>query len=160
MNQRALALAIVLFVLIIGGMFGYAYLKKNELKQEGTAFIETPAPVATTTEKMHVNAIHFFKNGTHTIIGEIVMPTPCDLIRSDVSIASGTPMQASIALTTINNAQTCAQVLTPQRFKSVFQAAKDTRISLMLDGKDADLNLKDADPSQTPDNVDEFFFKG
>ena len=88
------------------------------------------------------------------------MPTPCDLIRSDVSIASGTPMQASIALTTINNAQTCAQVLTPQRFKSVFQAAKDTRISLMLDGKDADLNLKDADPSQTPDNVDEFFFKG
>jgi hypothetical protein len=158
MNQRALIAAAVVFVAIVGGMFGYAHLKKTELAQEPTPFVVTP-PV-TEQERVLVNAVHFFENGQHTVIGDLMMPTPCHLIQSDVRVAESMPEQVTIELSIVNNAEVCAQVLTPQRFRVDFAASEKATISLTLDGKQTTLNLRDAESGETPDDLGDIFIKG
>lgn len=157
MNQRALMIAGSIFLLIIAAMFAYSYVKKSELETPPPLFVEAPTE---TEGEVLVNAVHFWKDGTHTIVGEVVMPTPCHLIESDVTVAESMPEQVTIALSVINNADTCAQILTPQQFRVDFDASKDASISLTIDGKPAKLNLRDAAEGDSPENIGEFYFKG
>lgn len=139
-------------------MFGYAYMKRAELREPVVApIIENPNNVE---EEVRVNAIHFFEDGKHTIVGDIMMPTPCDLLKSDVIVRESMPEQVAIGLTTVNNADVCAQVLTQQRFRVDFSASKEATISATLDGKNVILNLKDAEPGQEPDKLEDLYFKG
>ncbi len=158
MNQRALIIAVVVFVLVVAGMFGYAYMKKQELAPAPTPFVETPTPED--ESPMRVDAVHFFNDGQHTIVGELLLPTPCHLIKDDVTVGESMPEQVKIALSLINNADTCAQVLTPQRFSVSFTASQYAVITVTVDGKPVTLNLRDAGPDESPDTLDEFFFKG
>lgn len=158
MNKRALIVAVVLFAAIISAMFGYSYMKQAELQKQA----ETPAvitPVAE-TEPVRVNAVHFFKDGKHTVVGDVMMPTPCDLLSATTSVAESAPEQVSITLKIVNNTATCAQVLTLQRFRVDFAASKDAVIKATLDGKEVILNLKDALPGMEPEKLEDLFFKG
>jgi len=157
MNQRALVLAGLLFFVIIAAMFGYAYFKKTELATPVDVFIEEEVKE---NPSVTVNGIHFIKDGEHTIVAEVLMPTPCDLIQSDAVVRESMPEQVTIALRTINNTETCARVVTPQRFKVTFAASPNAKLSGTLDGKPVILNLRPADPSENPEEIEEFFLKG
>lgn len=157
MNQRALMIAAALFALVVAAMFGYSYVKKSELESPAPVFVGTPEESG---EEVLVNAVHFFKDGQHTVVGEVVMPTPCHLIQSDVSVAESMPEQVTIALLVVNNADTCAQILTPQQFRADFSASQGASISLTIDGKRAKLNLRDAAEGEKPEDIGEFYFKG
>ncbi len=158
-NKRALILGIALFVFIVGGMFFYAYEKRTELAATPTE--QLPAPVAVPeADPMRINAVHFFKDGVHTIVGDIMMPTPCDLLEATATVSGAAPQQASITIHTVNHSQTCAQVLTLERFRVDFTAAKGAHIEATLDGKKTILNLRDAEPGMKPETLKDLYFKG
>ncbi|MBI4087140.1 hypothetical protein HY416_04150 [Candidatus Kaiserbacteria bacterium] len=158
MNQRAIIVAVVLFAVIVLGMFLYARFKSDTLR---TA---EPAPVTSPVNQpsgiTHVDAKHFFKDGMHTVAGEIMMPTPCDLLEvSPISLESSLD-EVTLAFRITNSTEgVCAQVVTPQRFKVSFEANEGATIKATFKGEPVTLNLIEAGPDENPDDF-EVFIKG
>lgn len=160
MHPRAIIIAVIIFGLIILGMFTFAYLKKQEM-------VESPAP--TTEEEptgevayasiTRIDAKHFYADGLHTLVGEIPMPTPCELLETDAVVAESMPEQVRVNFNVINNAEACAQVLTMARFKVEVQASEEATFSATFVGRHVELNLIPPLPGETPDDF-EIFVKG
>jgi trimethylamine:corrinoid methyltransferase-like protein len=159
MENKKIMAAVGVLVLIVAGMFIFAYLKKNELEQ----VVPTPTPVTETKSPYdsitRVDAKHFFIAPTHTVAGEMLMPTQCDLLEWSTRIQESMPETVIIDFTVINNSETCAQVVTPQRFKVSFDASKEAAIKATLNGRDIELNLVPAGPNEKPEDF-ELFIKG
>lgn len=160
MNQKTIILIVCLFALIVAGMFIYAHLKKAELTEVVVTPTEQPVsepvPYADITR---IDAKHYFIDGTHTVVGEVIMPTPCDLLEAEALIAESYPEQVTIQFSVINTADTCAQMITPQRFKVDFTASAEATIRAMFMGRDVELNLFPAAPGELPEDF-ELFLKG
>lgn len=157
MSSKTTILAVVLFVLVIAGMFGYAYLKKQELNTPTTPMPQEEIP----QDQVRINGVHFFKDGTHTIVGEMSLPTPCHLLTTSSRVQESMPETAVIDFEVLDNGEEmCAQVITPQRYKVVFSASEQAKVTATYNGKPAILNLVPGDPNQNPDDLDEFYFKG
>ncbi len=158
MNQKIVVAAISLFVVIVVGMFVFAYLHKTEPVTE-----ETPAETTDTVDPYanitRVTAKHFYIDGVHTLVGEIDMPTPCDLLESAATVAESFPEQVSINFSVVNTADMCAQVITPQRFKVSATASDAATFSATFMGRPIELNLVPAAEGETPDDF-ELFIKG
>lgn len=160
MENKHITAAVVVLVLIIAGMFVFAYLKKSELNE----VVVPNTPVATEDDSRYgnitrIDAKHFFANGTHTVVGEILMPTPCDLLNWSSRIQESMPEQVIIDFDVVNHAETCAEVVTAQRFKVVFNASEKASISATLEGRRIEVNLVPALPGESPDDF-ELFIKG
>lgn len=161
MNQRAILAAVVLFILIVAGMFIFAYLKRAELTEE--------VPPVVDQEQIRdespglfdrVEAKHFFKDGVHTVAGEIAMPTPCDLLVTNAVVLDGDPDRAVISFSVVNQSGgQCVQTITPQRFKVSFSADENTVIEARYKGESITLNLIEATQDESPDDF-ELFIKG
>lgn len=146
--------------LIIVGMFVFTYLKKSELAE---------APAVTPPSDMRegpyagitrIDAKHFFIPPTHTLAGEIMMPTPCDLLDySDVRIQESSPETVIVNFKVVNHTETCVQTVTPQRFMVTFDAHKDATIKATFEGRPVELNLIPSADGETPANF-ELFMKG
>jgi hypothetical protein len=161
MDQKHIVASSIVLVLIIAGMFVYAYLKRTEIEQSGqptTTVQEDPdSPYGNI---VRIDAKHFYIDGTHTIAGEVLMPTPCDLLNWTSRSMKTAPEQVTVDFTVVNHASsTCAQVVTPQKFKVSFAAGKDAVIKATLQGRPIELNLVPAADGETPDNF-EIFNKG
>jgi len=161
MDQKPTIAIVVVLLLIVAGMFVFAYLKKSELDT-------TPAPLPAVEEPPvagpydyidRIDAKHFFIDGTHTLVGEVSFPTPCDLLDWKVFIAESFPEQVRIDFSVINNSDACAQVVTNQRFSVSFDASENATISARLEGKNISLNIIPAGEGETPDEF-ELFIKG
>lgn len=161
MNQRAILAAVLLFFLIIVGMFVFAYLKRSELTQV------IPGPVSQRQTEVkepetakRIDVKHFFVDGVHTIAGEIAMPTPCDLLETNAVIFGSEPQRAILSFGVINESGgQCAQVVTRQRFKISFNAGEDVAIEALYEGQVAILNFIEAGKDESPDDF-ELFIKG
>ncbi len=159
MKNNGIIVAIVLFILIIIGMFVFAYLKKSEIENTGvTPVVEEPVagPYDSITR---IDAKHFFIDGTHTLVGEVAMPTACDLLNWDSVVAESMPEQVAINFDVINTSDSCAQVVTNQRFKVEFQASQGASMRATFEGRPVELNLIPAGSDETPDDF-ELFIKG
>lgn len=156
MNQRALIIAVVLFCVIVVGMFAYAYTQRST-PERNTQLPDMQEEETNATER--ITAKHFFDGTTHTVAGEILMPTPCDLLEGEAIVRESHPEQVTVALTVINTSEMCAQVVTAQRFKVDFDASADAEITATLDGEPVILNLIEAEPGEDPDDF-EIFIKG
>ena len=160
MENKNIAIAVVVVALIVVGMFGFAYLKKIELTKDtptDTSDVADEAlPYANITR---IDAKHFFADGTHTIVGEVLMPTPCDLLNWDTRIAESYPEQVTVSFDVINHSEVCAQVVTPQRFKVSFTASEKASIRATFEGRNVELNLIPASPNESPEDF-ELFIKG
>lgn len=161
MEQKHIVGSITLLGLIILGMFVFAYLKREEIQQttpppQGGDVVTDTSPYANITR---IDGKHFFDGKTHTVVGEIPMPTACDLFNWSVRIAESMPETVTIDFDVINNAEMCAQVVTPQRFKVSFDASEGATIKATLEGREVILNLIPALPGESPDDF-EVFIKG
>lgn len=159
MENKHIGIAIGTLVLIIAGMFVFAYLKKTELNEappQNTQVTEDTSPYANITR---IDAKHFFINGEHTIVGEILMPTSCDLLNWSTRIAESMPEQVTIDFTVVNHSDTCAQVVTAQRFKVSFTASEQAVIKATFEGRAIEVNLIPALTGESPDDF-ELFIKG
>lgn len=160
MNQKSIILIVSLFVLIVAGMFIYAQLKKSELQQVEVIPTEEQEPVVVPyADITRIDAKHYLIDGVHTLVGEVSMPTPCDLLEAQAVVAESYPEQVTVEFSVINTAETCAQVITPQRFKVDFNASAEASIRATFMGRDIELNLIPAGPGELPEDF-EVFLKG
>jgi len=153
-----LAVVIILSVAVVSGIIFWSWWsgRTTNIIEEPLPQVETPLKAP---EKI-VTAKHQFKDGTHTIVGEIDMPTPCHLLDWDVVIAESFPEQVTVNFKSVyNSADVCVQVVTQQRFKVTFDASENAVISATLDGKKIILNLIEALEGENLDDFD-LFIKG
>ena len=158
MSQKSITLVIVLFTLIVVGMFMYAKMKKTELTVEPVD-TEVPDTSVPYPEITRVDAKHYFIDGIHTLVGELNFPTPCDLLETEAVVMESYPEQVQINFTVINNAEMCTQVVTAQRFKVSAEVSQDATFRAVFMGRPIDLNLIPAAERETPDEF-ELFIKG
>lgn len=160
MKHHGIVAAIVIFVLIIAGMFIFAFLKTSEISnvpvQPVTDETEEELPYGAITR---IDGKHYFNGTEHTVVGEILMPTACDLLNWDTAVAESMPEQATISFTVVNSSEVCAQVVTPQRFYVRFNASEQATIDATLNGRAVELNLVPAAPGELPEDY-EFSGKG
>lgn len=157
-NNKKIIITVIIFFFVVAGMFALAFWERtSEDGPVGEVTEETdggPYDAITT-----INAKHFFIDGEHTIAGEINMPTQCDLLNWNPIIMETDPEQVRIDFEIINNSDTCAQVVTPQRFKVSFKASEAAHITATLAGHPVTLNLIPPAQGETPDEF-ELFIKG
>ena len=159
MEHKGIVAGVVVLILIIAGMFIFAYIKKSEIEKGPQVTPRTEDTASPYSGITRVDAKHFFVNGTHTVAGEIPMPTPCDLLDWDARVAESMPEQVTIDFDVVNHAETCSQVVTQQRFKVTFNASENAVIRATLEGRSIELNLIPALPGETPEDF-ELFIKG
>jgi hypothetical protein len=162
MDKRSNVLVIALFVLIVIGMFVFAYIKSKEL-QAPSQTIDTPRSTDTDNSLVmpdRITAKHYYLDGQHTFAGEIDMPTPCDLITVKSQVAESFPEQITLEFRLINNAENCPTVTTVQRFITTpIQASEEANIKATFDGKLVELNLVPAVAGEKPEEF-ELYQKG
>jgi len=158
MHNRVVILSCVLFALLVAGMFYFAHLKQQEMSVD---VVDQSEPVVEEEygDIMRIDAKHFYIDGTHTIVGEILMPTPCDLLQSDVAVRESYPEQVMIDFSVVNNADACMQVITPARFQVSAMASEAATFHAHFRGRDVVLNLIPAAEGETPDEF-ELYLKG
>lgn len=160
MNQKIIIVCIALFILIVVGMFAFAYIRKNEISETVT---ETKVQVDEGEVKYpsitRITAKHYYINGVHTLAGEIPLPTPCDLLEVTSAVKESAPEQVGLIFTVINNAEVCAEQITNQRFKVSAEAGQDATFSAIFMGRQVELNLVPAGEGETPDDF-ELYIKG
>ena len=157
MNRRAIVLAIALFAVIVAGMFIFAFIGQDrENEGQTTDENEMDQRYANITR---IDGKHFYIDGVHTIVGEVAMPTPCDLLESSARVAESMPEQITLEFSVVNNAEFCAQMITPQRFKVSASASEEASFSAVFEGRPIELNLVEAEEGETPEEF-ELFIKG
>lgn len=160
MNQKAIIISIAIFILIVLGMFGFAYLKKSEVAQVPQLPPQNqPEENVAYASITRITAKHFFIDGVHTLAGEIPMPTPCDLLEADARVMESFPEQIVVDFTVLNSAEFCAQQVTNQRFKVSATASEDATFKATFMGRDVELNLVPPEEGETPEDF-ELFIKG
>lgn len=162
MNTRVIVLACFIFVAIVGGMFGYTYLAKQSVINDA-ANVETPMTDDSNNNAPYgikiIEGKHFFIDGVHTIAGEIMMPTPCDLLTYSAIVAESFPEQIVFQFDVVNNSDNCAAVVTPQRFVVSATGSAAANLSATIKGVPVELNLIEASSNETPEAF-ELYRKG
>lgn len=160
MGKNNIIIATTILALIVVGMFTFTYIKKQEMQvdksETSPVVIDETSPYG---DIIRIDAKHFFINGKHTLAGEIAMPTPCDLLNWDTRILESSPEQVMIDFKVVNHAQTCAQVVTPQRFLVSFEASEQAKIRAFIMSREVELNLIPPMEGETPEDF-ELFIKG
>ena len=158
MSNRIIALCVVLFLFCVAGLFIFTYLAKHNTGSEPVV-----PTVATTTQTTYgitrIDGKHFFKNGVHTIVGSLPLPTPCDLLTTESLVAESYPEQVTFMFAVVNTTDTCAQMITTQRFKVSATASKEANLRATFSGIPVELNLIEAEVGETPEEF-ELFIKG
>ena len=158
MDRRTIILIVVIFILIIIGMFAFTRLMKKEVevKVAPDVLVEEVMPYPNITR---IDAKHYFIDGLHTFVGEIVMPTPCDLVEANSVVRESFPEQIQLDFSVISNSPTCAEVITAQRFLVEAKASREAIASASFMGRVVELNLIPALPGELPADF-ELFIKG
>lgn len=159
LNTRAVILAIVLFTLIVVGMFLFAFIKQKETVEPVTNQEQSEEPADRYAYIDRIDGKHYYSDGVHTVVGEIPMPTPCDLLEVESIVAESYPEQITLDFSVVNNAEFCAEVVTPQRFKVSAPASPEATFRALFENRSVELNLIEAAPGETPEEF-ELFIKG
>lgn len=158
MNKSNTYIVIALFLAVVVGMFGYAAYQKK-LMNETAPVVEEQVPdeYAGITS---VDVKHFYDKGVHTLVGELPMPTPCDILKAEtaVGLLDGNP-EVTLNLSVTNTAEMCAQVVTPQKFIVTAEAGANPKFHAHFNGRDIEINIIPALPGETPETF-EMFLKG
>lgn len=153
---------IVLALLCLGYLFLSGKDDRPIADENATpSWMEAPAATsgAPVDAKVIITAKHWYKDGVHTLAGEISVPSPCHIVEGHTS-ASADGMQSFLELSSsVKTGEMCAQVITPARFKVSQKADKNTSWSATLNSAPVTLNLIEAGPNEDPDDF-ELYIKG
>ena len=159
MSNKTIVLCIGVFLLLIIGMFGMSYIQK-QTSNGNDPIITTPTASSTDPYQIsRIEAKHFYRNGVHTIVGELTMPTPCDLLTADAKIAESMPEQVTYEFTVVNTTTDCEQKPTKQRFSVQANASDQANLAATFRGIPVSLNMVEAGADETPESY-ELYIKG
>lgn len=149
------SLLILVAIVVFGVTVYYSYFGSTEVEVVPEEEIE-PGFVPDVVEVRHQ-----FKDGAHIFVGEVAMPTPCDLLEADSVVQIREPEHDLLTLqfSVINEAEMCAQVITPARFKVTAGAGEDAEVVATWNGKAIRLNLIEVGPEEDIDSF-EVYIKG
>lgn len=151
-----------LLIAVIAGMFIFAYLKQAEyeaLRDQHTTEATPAAEEGFAFTRIEAKHYYTLPQGVHTLAGEVMLPTACDLLSTHAVLLDG-GTRAVVSFDVINESKgMCAQVETPARFKIGFKAPKDVVIEALSQGKPVELNLIPAGEGESPVDF-EVFIKG
>lgn len=159
MDKRTIILVVSFFLLIVVGMFVFAYLKRTEMVQAPVVEAPVEEEVVLYPDITRIDAKHYIIDGVHTFAGEVVLPTPCDLLEVESSVQESYPEKINLAFNVINNSDMCAQVMTTQRFMATASASPEATVQATFMGRSVELNLIPAAEGETPEEF-ELFIKG
>jgi hypothetical protein len=160
MEQDQTKLIIIIIVIALAVLIaGWFFTRDGSLGTGKNSIIGEEVDVDLNLPQETITAKHQFANGKHIVAGEVGLPTPCHILDWTVAIAESFPEQVFIDLMSSTQAEACAQVITPARFKVEFTASENARISMTLNGEPVTLNLIDADPGEDLEKF-ELFIKG
>ena len=155
-TKTIIILIIVALAVLVAGWF---FSREGALEPGEEFIIGEEEGVDLDLPQQTITAKHQFTDGKHIVAGEVELPTPCHILDWTVAVAESFPEQVFIDLTSSTQAEACAQVITPARFKVEFEASEEARISMTLNRKPVTLNLIDADPGENLEDF-ELFIKG
>lgn len=158
MDRRTIVLIVTVFILIIIGMFTFTSIMKKEVGVKAVPDVVMEEPILY-PNITRIDAKHYFMDGLHTFVGEIEMPTPCDLVEVNSLVRESLPEQIQLDFTVINNAEVCAQVITAQRFLVEAKASEGATVSATFMGRVIELNPIPALEGELPADF-ELFIKG
>ena len=139
MNKKSVWALVVLVLVIV--VFALVATKRSDVEEEIEQEDQTEEVEG--AETVRIDALYAFENGTYTVAGEINLPTPCDLLNTDVEV-SNDEKEAVLHFTIVNESEgdeLCAQVTTKNPFKESFEAQEDAELSATFEGEEAVLNL-------------------
>lgn len=91
-----------------------------------------------------VEAIHSFRDGTHTLFGSIDLPTPCYTLSTDVIVAESFPEQVTIDFKAeVDPDIMCTQVISPSEFSVEVDVSEDATFSTRFNGVSVPLEIKE-----------------
>lgn len=166
-KKSSMFIAAIIFIAL--ACIVYVSLQTTELDTKQAALTASTtlwenAPAERSSElllspKTVVTAKHAYRDGKHIIAGEIPLPTPCDILEAS-AVASADKKQVLVTLvSSIKSGETCAQMITPARFKVTVAAHKDATMLATLNGQEVTLNLIEASAGEDLDNF-ELYIKG
>jgi len=160
MEKRTIILLMILLLVLVAGMFAFTHFKKQTLNEPETEIINDVDGQVAGDDAFGIQRIdvkRFFENGTHTLVGEITLPTPCHNLSVDTVIAESMPEQVLLNFTTETTAEMCAQVLTSRRFQVEVAVDRLAAFRASLNGVPIELNIVEANPGETLDDIEDFF---
>ncbi len=158
MDKKTIILVVTIFTLLVAGMFGYAYLKKTEIETETQPVDQEPEEVLY-PDVTRIDAKQYYIDGEHTFVGEIILPTPCDLLDTKSSVMKSLPEKIQLDFTVINNSSDCPKIETVQRFSVSAVASSEASVEALFMGRPVELNLIPAAEGELPEEF-ELFIKG
>ena len=147
MNKKILAVLIVL-VLVIIYFFVVSSGVEDDAKKDTMLGVET------------IEVVDNFQNGTHSLSGKIMMPTPCHALSYDLVILKNSyPEEVEINFSGEQMAEICASVITPFEFKVDVDVSEDASFQATYEGRELLLDISepailDIDESTELDIVD------
>ncbi len=157
-NTTAITILVVVIVIAVG-IFGYTLYRSN---QQVTTDTQTSATTSSTVETPAIiTAKHQYKNGVHTIAGEVTLPTACHTLATSPFFVGGSQQDVEVRFTsTLNEVNgTCAPEVTARRFKVTFTAPEQAKITALFNGVPVQLNLVPVEAGEDLDNFD-LYMKG
>lgn len=159
-KKIAIVAGIIALVFVVGGVLYWQTISPFSAKNQ-TASVIGSQLAQSVTEPVHetITAKHQYKNGGHIVAGEVNMPTPCHILTTNVRVAESFPEQVTIDFVSTTNAEICAQVVTPARFRVNFKASGQAVIKATWNGEPVVLNLIQVSADE---NLDDFqiYMKG
>lgn len=149
-------IGIIILILLLGGLWFYfgavdTGVERVPEGEEETGYVP-----------QIINAKHQYRDGMHTIAGEVDLPTPCHLLETGSVVEVREPEEdfATVNFTTTGGDEVCAQVITPARFIQSFSASDEAEIGAIWNGNPVQLNLVEAGPEEDLREDFELFIKG
>lgn len=137
MQSKKSVTSIVVIVLVI--VLAILFFKGKDVVQSNENGVDTFRPD-------EIAAVHSYDNGTHTLAGEIDLPTPCHTLNVEALVRESFPEQVSIEFdTTSGDGDLCAQVITPTPWDISFQASEEPVITGAFNDEPIRMEIEEAE---------------
>ena len=159
MSNKTIVSVIVGFFVLVLGMSALLYVQNQTAPAENSVATSTQATSTDPYKISRIEAKHFYRDGVNTIVGELTMPTPCDLLTTDARVAESMPEQVTFIFDVVNTTTECESTPTKQRFSVSASASNQASLSATFRGFPVELNLIEAGKDETPESY-ELYIKG
>ena len=157
--KKILSIIILIVLLVVVAMMFFGVKKQKEQVVKITER-ERVSEEQQVESRDSITVKHQFRNGMHTYVGSIDIPSPCHTaeISTQYNSEDNSVLVDMVVKPPVADA-VCAQVITPTPFEITFDAPENAEVFFMLNGDMLIVNQYEVPPAQNIDSVD-LYFKG
>jgi hypothetical protein len=153
MNYRIntrVVIGVALLVILVTGFFIYTLVSApTEVSFEN--FEEETVSEETVEQEAVLTAKHQYKDGIHTIVGMVQVPTPCHRLITEPYFIEGGTSTVEVRFSTFLEGESCPSELFETPFSVSFEASEDATITATWNGVPIRLNRVPVGPDEVLD---------